>query len=330
MGRRKLVPNINNLLLQLHLPHRHSHGGKTNESNGVAEESSPKEDTHSQNTQHHIFTWPSLKKNPSSLSLASVSSEDDIDTDHETEPPISDRTHGDLQSASRIIVNNSNNNDSLHSSGHKSVVSFGNCEIRTYTQVLGDHPCCSEGCPIQLGWSYTSEESIKVDDYERVYHTIEESDGCCQQKYTHLHDLRLSPEVRRSILIVAKQQEYVNANVNTIVNANDAPCENDCTSSSNDETIDHGDSDCALLSDCDDKILSASAIATVSQSPSDHERELRRECRRLHRCGGWNINVKASRKRNKRTQEAFFGSPTTTTKTIQRIPLENITTPIEL
>lgn len=340
MGRRKLLPNINNLLLQLHLPHRNN-GGEANESKKVPEDSSsPKEGAHFQHNnttthhhQHHhnlhIFTWPSLKRRPSSSSLASNSSEDDHseihhDTDSEPAACCSNPTPMESSSSRQITSTSNNSNDSLHSNSHsnshKSVVSFGNCEVRKYTQVLGDHPCCSEGCPIQLGWSYTCEESIKVDDYERVYHTVnntvnsqEEGNDTEQsvtmQKYTVLHELRLTPEERRSILILSKQQEYVNA---TNASASDSE------EYENDEN-DNGDSNCDSLSaanTCKDQ----PATPTTPTTSQNHERELMRECRRLNRCGGWNVNVKASRKRNKRTQEAFFGCPVTTRT---RIPSEN-------
>jgi len=351
MGRRKLLPNINNLLLQLHLPHRNN-GGEDNESKEIPEDSSsssPKEGAHFQHSnvathhhhqhqhQHHnlhIFTWPSLKRRSSSSSLASNSSEydndhdDEIDNDTETEPSTSNRN---LLESSR----HTNYNDCLDTNSHKSVVSFGNCEIRTYTQVLGDHPCCSEGCPIQLGWSYTSEESIKVDDYERVYHTIDTQgeeglDSVPMQKYTVLHELRLTPEERRSILILSKQQEYVNANATT-PNTNENH-ENVCRDASGSDENDNCDSGCNSFSSSRDSNMTSTPTPTIPQTDKHHhERELMRECRRLNRCGGWNVNVKASRKRNKRTQEAFFGSPMpTTTTTTTRIPHSNATTPAEL
>ncbi len=349
MGRRKLLPNINNLLLQLHLPHRNN-GSEANESKEIPEDSSSSREgthfrhnnvtTHLKHNNLHVFTWPSLKRRPS---LASNSSEDDDDhenhinndNDTETEPSTSNRSL--LESSNHTTCNNN-----LHSNSHKSVVSFGNCEIRTYTQVLGDHPCCSEGCPIQLGWSYTSEESIKVDDYERFYHTIKaQGEGGLDNggsvpvpKYTVLHELRLTPEERRSILILSKQQEYVNAN--TIDNAKDNH-DNNCRDISGSDEDDHCDSSCDSISlSTGSNIITPTPVTTMPQTGKHHhERELMRECRRLNRCGGWNVNVKASRKRNKRNQEAFFGSPiqtstTTTTTTTTRIPYSNATTPAEL
>lgn len=41
-------------------------------------------------------------------------------------------------------------------------VHFGNAEARVYPQILGDHPYCSQGCPLELGWSYEREEIAPV------------------------------------------------------------------------------------------------------------------------------------------------------------------------
>jgi hypothetical protein len=45
-------------------------------------------------------------------------------------------------------------------------VKFGNLRIREHTVVLGDHPCCSAGCPLELGWKHESETELALDDYE--------------------------------------------------------------------------------------------------------------------------------------------------------------------
>jgi hypothetical protein len=45
-------------------------------------------------------------------------------------------------------------------------VKFGNLRIREHTVVLGDHPCCSAGCPLELGWEHESETELALDDYE--------------------------------------------------------------------------------------------------------------------------------------------------------------------
>ena len=45
-------------------------------------------------------------------------------------------------------------------------VKFGSLRIREFAVVLGDHPCCSTGCPLELGWEHESETELAVDDYE--------------------------------------------------------------------------------------------------------------------------------------------------------------------
>lgn len=333
MGRRRLLPNINSLLLKLHLPHPHTSNEKEQKDSSTEEDASENENNnnpqhHNHNHNHssshpadqhhnlHIFTWPSLKRRLSSSSLESKSSEDD---DHETEPPNSHGSLGDLSSCH------------VKSRSHKTVVSFGTCEVRAYQQVLGDHPCCSEGCPVQLGWSYICEESIKVDDYEREYHTEyisgdgnDECDLISLPKTTNLHELRLTSEERRSILICSKQQDYVNAHAAE-------SCDSDGSGESDLGKSSLEDSAC---NSCTSALHHHSEHQQSPPSP-DHDRELMRECRRLNRIGGWNVNVKASRKRNKRNQEAFFGSPipktsTSTDCTSPTAPESTIETPAEV
>jgi len=251
MGRRRLLPDLNALMLQLHLPHRSSkHASAVSVVSNVASPSSAAYEHKStpKHDQHHVFSWPSLKRVLSSSSLAGNEKEQ------------GNENHDCV-----------NTNDSKHAAhSHHRSVSFSDCNIRTYPQVLGDHPCCSEGCPIQLGWSYTNETSIKVDEYESLYHN---TNTPCQNQ----GELRLTPEERRSILISTKQQY------------NKQHSSGSCSSSSEDDTRDQEQDSVFPTADCEQQ----------------HERELSRECRRMHRC---NDNVKASRKRNRRNQQAFFGT----------------------
>lgn len=46
-------------------------------------------------------------------------------------------------------------------------VKFKNAQIRTFPQVLGDHPCCSTGLPISLAWVHSSEHTISIDAHEQ-------------------------------------------------------------------------------------------------------------------------------------------------------------------
>mmetsp|Transcript_49652 Transcript_49652/g.55325 ORF Transcript_49652/g.55325 Transcript_49652/m.55325 type:complete len:181 (-) Transcript_49652:95-637(-) len=91
-------------------------------------------------------------------------------------------------------------------------ISFGNCQIRTYPQVLGDHPCCLEGCPIQLGWKYQEEKSITLDDYENekkqnsmLAVLLEQKQVYQQTEQEQDHELRLLPEERKRIILSTQE-----------------------------------------------------------------------------------------------------------------------------
>lgn len=45
-------------------------------------------------------------------------------------------------------------------------VSFSTVLVRDYGMVLGDHPGCSYGLPVQLGWEYDEYEPLDIDYYE--------------------------------------------------------------------------------------------------------------------------------------------------------------------
>lgn len=48
----------------------------------------------------------------------------------------------------------------------KRSVSFCNVEIRNHCIVIGDHPCCTMGCPLTLGWDYTDAATVTLETYE--------------------------------------------------------------------------------------------------------------------------------------------------------------------
>ena len=68
-------------------------------------------------------------------------------------------------------------------------VSFSDLHIREYTQVLGDHPCCSIGPPVSLGWDYTDSPRVAVEQYEAT-----------RPRRRDRRALRLSWDKRREIL----------------------------------------------------------------------------------------------------------------------------------
>ena len=66
-------------------------------------------------------------------------------------------------------------------------VSFTEVEIRQYSQVLGDHPCCSSGPPVSLGWDYEDPTTVELERYEveRTPHRRHRRDirmDCCQRR----------------------------------------------------------------------------------------------------------------------------------------------------
>jgi hypothetical protein len=93
-----------------------------------------------------------------------------------------------IMSAQEMNIDRSSSSSSSLST-HKSV-RFGECAVRSYSQVLGDHPYCSKGCPLQLGWEYESLESLTIDDYETSR----------RGGQLHPRSLRMTWEERRTIL----------------------------------------------------------------------------------------------------------------------------------
>lgn len=49
---------------------------------------------------------------------------------------------------------------------HRRYVSFASVVIREYSVTIGDHPCCTMGCPLSLDWDYLPESNTSLDVYE--------------------------------------------------------------------------------------------------------------------------------------------------------------------
>ena len=47
-------------------------------------------------------------------------------------------------------------------------VTFDRIHVRSFPLVIGDHPFCTTGCPITLGWGHSKEEQMKIDEYESM------------------------------------------------------------------------------------------------------------------------------------------------------------------
>jgi hypothetical protein len=84
------------------------------------------------------------------------------------------------------------NSDTGSSSSLKRTVSFSSLNVREYNIALSDHPSCSYGPPIQLGWDYRQKKAVQVEDYEEVK---------LKQPRRSRHDMVLSYNVRRYLLL---------------------------------------------------------------------------------------------------------------------------------
>lgn len=85
-----------------------------------------------------------------------------------------------LQSSSRASSTNS----------LKRNVSFNKLDIREYSIALSDHPGCSYGPPVQLGWEYQDKETLNVEEYEEK-----------RQPRRSVSELIMSYNVRRYLLL---------------------------------------------------------------------------------------------------------------------------------
>ena len=75
-------------------------------------------------------------------------------------------------------------------------VQFSNVEIRSYAITIGDHPCCTIGCPITLDWEYTTNDTVSLQYYETQKYANSDAPTT-----TKMNDLRISPEERVALLV---------------------------------------------------------------------------------------------------------------------------------
>lgn len=76
-----------------------------------------------------------------------------------------------------------------HGAKHRKTVSFGDLLIRTHQVVLGDHPFCLSGCPMELSWEPEDEMIVSVDEFESLREPRKQSS-----------ELRTTKQERREIL----------------------------------------------------------------------------------------------------------------------------------
>jgi hypothetical protein len=80
-------------------------------------------------------------------------------------------------------------------------VSFANIKIRSHSIVIGDHPCCTLGFPLALGWDYTDAESLSLDKYEASRsprRTRKELRTTCEERRLALTDDHSECQIRRA------------------------------------------------------------------------------------------------------------------------------------
>ena len=94
-----------------------------------------------------------------------------------------------LKRVSSLLKSN-NNNQSASSSSLKRNVSFGKLHAREYNICLSDHPSCSYGPPIQLGWDYREQQAVCLNQYEEQ-----------RTPRRAMHQMVLSYNVRRYLLL---------------------------------------------------------------------------------------------------------------------------------
>merc|ERR1711907_760364 len=58
---------------------------------------------------------------------------------------------------------------------HRRSVSFSNVQVREYDLCLGDNPSVTQGAPVSLDWSYKTEASYQLDEYEFEMSTFSSS-----------------------------------------------------------------------------------------------------------------------------------------------------------
>lgn len=81
--------------------------------------------------------------------------------------------------------------------GHRRHVTFSSVQVREYSRILGDHPCCPSGPPLSLGWELEREDSFRLEEYEKEREPARRSKEDfrlgCQDRREILESLVISP-----------------------------------------------------------------------------------------------------------------------------------------
>ena len=132
-------------------------------------------------------------------------------------PCLSSLDKENLVSSTTLSSSSSQAKTGRRNSHKKKSVSFGTVNIRCYEVILGDHPCCSTGCPLSLGWIYQTSSTATTEDNEttpalvvkssRATTTVDEYEtrraGCRRG----MRDLRLTWMERRDRILWQHHQK---------------------------------------------------------------------------------------------------------------------------
>lgn len=72
----------------------------------------------------------------------------------------------DLDSSGSTLSSSILSSDAKKAQRRRSSVQFGSLTIRNYEVQLGDHPSCSNGAPVSIGWRYNELNPICIEKYE--------------------------------------------------------------------------------------------------------------------------------------------------------------------
>lgn len=104
-----------------------------------------------------------------------------------------------IQESDQVIIPTIDNKSKTSNNTKKSV-RFESVSIRVYDQCLGDHPCCSDGLPLSLDWTYSEESIIDIDTYENQKRNDQESNNNENPCQSAIQTLRLDGHERQCIL----------------------------------------------------------------------------------------------------------------------------------
>jgi len=91
-------------------------------------------------------------------------------------------------------------------------VRFSDVSVRFYACQLGDNPTCSVGPPISLSWTYVSDISISVDEFEKTKRHTRKLDELIIPAFTRIKMLRRNgyslQEILNTVSEIRKQRSY--------------------------------------------------------------------------------------------------------------------------